>query len=120
MPLETNPAVHYSDSANSRTYARNGHTNREPLLAIYKRTLPKVTADDNGVADFTVKLVKGDVDAAGAPRKRNTLVTLNVSMPQDNDATDVDNLLTYLGAILADGTLMSQLKNGILPSATEM
>lgn len=116
MSLETNPALQFSEQENSRTYVLNGHTAKAPYYLTFKRTVPKITPSDNGVAGFEVKLVLGDVDANGIPRKRKTYLTLSGDEPTDNNVALMSRALTVLTAILADASLIPNLRKGIRPN----
>jgi hypothetical protein len=116
--LEVTPGERYRDDVNSCTYAMSGHTHKTPRTLRFLRQEPTVTSTSNGVAGFVCKFTRGDTDADGIPRREMTLLELRVRMPRDNDASHIDDGLTLLSAILSDPTIIANLRNGILPTAS--
>lgn len=60
------------------------------------------------------KVVLGDVDINGNPRARNTIVTVSVEHPVENDAALIATAKTRISALLSDTTVQQDAERGLL------
>jgi hypothetical protein len=119
--LELNPATRQDDSQpDTVTFALDGYTPVQPAYVVFTRRRPKPRkvsgVFDAGVGGWKASVYLSDVDAAGEPRERKNISTLEFSDPVVNDAANRARGRAILSAILADQALMDKLDNLLLPN----
>lgn len=92
----------FSQTADSVTVARPGHTVSEPRLAIFDRKVPVSGPNGFSVPTYRVRLIDGHVDVDGAPIKEKSLVEVVVRNPLSADATAVTASIAAVAAMLAN------------------
>lgn len=88
----------FSTSENSRTYVVSGHTPSAPRVVTQKRRVP---SGSQVVADDTVTIVYGTVDADDIPLAQKVSFAASVRRPITGDAADVTAALAVFRDIVA-------------------
>lgn len=115
MAAMSTSLVVFSDSGNSRTYVRTGHTPGQPKLVIQKR---KVPAGNAVMAEDTVNVVDGTTDASDAVISQRVTFQATVRRPITGNADDVTAALAVFRDLVASdefGAMVvgqTYLKNG--------
>lgn len=98
MAAQTTALTVFSDKDNARTFTYTGHTASNPKLVIQKR---RVASGSQTVAEDTVQVLSGTVDAESVPLAQRVSMTVTIRRPIDGASTDVDAVLVVLRDIVA-------------------
>jgi hypothetical protein len=98
MAAMSTALTEYSDSYNSRTYIRSGHTALSPSLVIQKRTVP---SGATGVVSDSIKTVDVTDDADGIQLDSKVTFEVIVRRPVNGTAADVTAALAVFRDIVA-------------------
>lgn len=98
MAAMTTALTEFSDSYNSRTYVRSGHTALKPKLVIQKR---KVPSGNQSVAQDSILLVCATEDADGNVLESKVTFEVIVRRPINGTAADVTAELAIFRDIVA-------------------
>lgn len=98
MAAMTTALTEFSDSGNSRTYTTSGHSVQKPALVMQKR---KVPTGSQTVAEDTIEVLHGTVDAEGIALPTRVSMKVTVRRPIDGAQADVDAALAILRDIVA-------------------
>ncbi len=90
----------HSTAEDRKVWAVNGHSVTKPKIVIQTRKAPS-GVDGNAVQTSTFKVVYGTVDPDSVPMQGKVNVTVEVRYPQGALATDVDEAIDVLQAIVA-------------------
>jgi len=94
----TTVLTEFSNSGNSRTSTLNGHTALKPKIVIEKR---RVAEAGQEVAEQSVKVVFGTVDAADLPLAQKVSFEVIARYPVKGDTSDVSGALTIIKDIVS-------------------
>lgn len=97
----------FSQTADSVTVARPGHTVSEPRLAIFDRKVPVQGPNGFSVPTYRVRLIDGHVDAEGAPIKEKSLVEVTIRNPLSVNGTSVTASIAAVATMLADAEFVN-------------
>lgn len=86
MAAMTTALVEFSDKENERTYTYTGHTVQKPKMVLQRR---KVPVGNQTIAEDTLSVLAGCVDAAGVALPSRVLFSLTVRRPISAVAGDV-------------------------------
>lgn len=110
-----------NDQNGRSQYARPSHTMATQNLVTFSTISPTRRGSDLGVHKSRVKIQRGDVDADGNPRVRETLCTLEFSAPIANDSTILTDLVDVIEALSVHSTILPDLTGkGLVPQAESL
>lgn len=92
----------YSQTADSVTVARPGHTVSAPRLVIFDRKVPTLNPQGTfSVPTYRVRFIDGHVDGDGIPLREKSLVELTVRNPLPAGVVAVTASLAAMATLVA-------------------
>lgn len=112
MALTVNAKTYTADSfaANSVSYNGPGKTSSVKDNIILRRTDPKPTATDSGVAHTLAKLTRTSTLTGAKTPTWDAILKIEVSVPVGMAAADIDSLLNDMGSFLSSASFKTHVK----------
>lgn len=112
MPLTVNAKTYTADSFAAGSVSYNGPAKTSSVKdnILLRRTDPKPTATDSGVAHTLCKLTRTNTLTGAKTPTWDMIVKIEVSVPVGSASADIDAALNDLGAFLGSATFKTHVK----------